>query len=170
MKTKRRPFPTFVLWLLVFLLALLTLLLRCLSILSPGGPPSITAEAEGKQMNWVVRRQAWDGAVYEEDPIFHTYGRDVVTPSQAAAGETVSISIDSLPDQVTLKEYALSADGESPYGSAVFLREYVFYFTGRTGAFTLPEPGEESVRGYVLGCAWGEDRCEYGLVIQITPE
>lgn len=170
MKAKRRPFPTFVIWLLVFMLSLLALLLRSLASQTTSGPPDITVKVGEQQLGWVVRTEAWKGTEYQEDPVFRAYGRDIVMPSQAAAGETVSVSINAAPDEVTLKEYALSADEGSPFGSAEFLREHVFYFTGRSGTFLLPEPGDSPVRGYVLSCAWGEDRCEYGFVIQITPE
>ena len=170
MQAKPRPFPTFVIWLLVLALSLLAILLRCLSSLSPSGPPEIAATAEGNQLGWVRRTEVWSGTAYEEAPLFPAYGRELGTPAQAAAGEEVSITVSPVPDEVTLKEYALGADEGSPYGSAEFLQEYFFYFTGKSGTFTLPEPGEHPVRGYVLSCAWGENRCEYGLVIQITPE
>ena len=171
MEAKRRPFPTFVLWLLVFMLSLLFLMVRCSGTLFVKKPPSITVTAEGQQLNWVVEKSTWNGVSYGQQDAFYRYGLEVSLPSQAAAGEAVSITMDGvLPDQASLREYALEPDGRSAYGAATLLREYSFYFDGKTGSFPQPEPAEHPVRGYLLTCSWGENTCMYALVFQILPE
>lgn len=171
MLERKRPFPTFVLWLLVFFVALLVLLLRGCGSLFTKEPPNITITAEDATVNYIMEKNTWNGAVYDHLDPFYCYGRDIVTPSQAAAGEAVSIRMaGDLPDQVTFTEYALEADDHSPYGSVQLLEEHDFYFSGVTGSFLLPEPGEHPVRGYLLSCSWGENTCEYAFVLQILPE
>lgn len=171
MKTQRRPFPTFVIWLLVFFGALLFLLVRCSGLFSAGEPPSPTIKAEGVQLSWVMEKRHWNGVAYEPADAFASYGKKISFPSQAAAGEQVSITITTeLPERATLLEYALGSNESSLYGEAELLSEYPFYFTRRTSSFSLPEPGEHPVRGYLLRCEWGEDVCEYAIVVQILPE
>lgn len=172
MNERRRPFPTFVIWLLVLFVSLLVIILRLSSGLFAKEPPNITVTAEGQRMGWVVGKNTWNGVAYDRLDIFQIYSRDVMTPSQAAAGEEISIAIDGvLPDKATLAEYTLDADTRSAFGDSRLLSAEDFYFAkGRTGRFPLPSPGENPVRGYVLTCSWGENSCEYAFVVQILPE
>lgn len=171
MKTQRRPFPTFVIWLLVFLGALLFLLTQCSGLFSGKEPPSLTIKAEGVQLSWVMEKNHWNGIAYDRINTFASYGEKISFPSQAAAGERVSITLDTeLPERATLLEYALRSNEDSIYGEAQLLSEYPFYFNNRTSSFFLPEPEEHPVRGYLLRCEWGEDVCEYAIVVQILEE
>ena len=171
MEVRKRHFPTFVLWLLVFAVSLLFLLVRCSSEVFIKGPPALSAAAEGVPVNWVMAPNVWNGQVREPEDLFLRYGREIGIPAQTAAGEAITIKLDGdVPDRAVLVEYALSPDRKSAFGGQQLLSEYPFYFDRRTGTITLPEPGEHPVRGYMLRCYWGENNCDYGMVVQILLE
>lgn len=75
----------------------------------------------------------------------------------------------SLPDRVVLTEFALDANERSMFGNTRQLSETDFYFIGKTGTFLLPEGGDAPIRGYRLTCSWGENACEYAIVVQLVP-
>lgn len=171
MEERKRPFPTFVIWLLVFMASLLFLLVRCSGGVFTKAPPTLTAVAEGAQVNWVMGQNVWNGETREPEDLFLRYGLEIETPAQAAAGEAITITLNGdVPDRAVLEEYALFPDGQPSFGGRQLLSEYPFYFSRKTGTITLPEPGEYPVRGYVLRCYWGENNCDYGMVVQILPE
>lgn len=171
MEERKRPFPTFAVWLLVFMVSLLFLVVRCSGGVFAKEPPTLSATVEGAQVNWVMNARAWNGGAGEEENLFLRYGREIETPAQAAAGEAVTVTLNGdVPDRAVLEEYALSPGGQSPFGGQQLLSESPFHFIRKTGTIPLPEPGEYPVRGYVLRCYWGEDCCEYGIVVQVLPE
>ena len=171
MEERKRPFPTFVLWLLVFTISLLFLMVRCSSDIFAKEPPTLSVAADGAPLNWVMVRNVWNGETSAPEDPFLLYGQKIETPSHAAAGETVTVTIGGdIPDKVVLEEYALAPNGQSVYGERQLLGEYPFYFNRKSGTFTLPEPGEHPVRGYVLRCFWGENNCDYGMIVKIRPE
>lgn len=172
MEQRKPPFPYYLLIVLALLALLLFLMLRYASgALFANGPAAITVTAEeGAALNWVVEKNTWNGSSYDREPTFVCYDRAGLPPSQLPGGSTVTITLGgTIPDQVTLKEYALEPDGNSTYGGSRLLEELNFYFNGKSGSFTLPQPGGAPIRGYLLTCSWGENTCEYGLVVQLLP-
>lgn len=171
MEERKRPFPTFVIWLLVFVVSLLFVVVRCSSDVFEQEAPILSVSVEGVPLNWVMVRNAWNSEPAEQEDVFLRYAREIGTPSQAAAGEAAEVTISGdIPDQAVLTEYALAPNGQSVYGERQLLSEYPFYFSRKTGTITLPEPGEYPVRGYLLSCYWGENHCEYGIVVQILSD
>lgn len=167
---RKRPFPTFVLWLLVFMASLLFILARCSGIFGPKEPPTITVTSGGAQLNWVMAKNHWNGSAYDRLGTFTIYELDIGVPAQLEAGSEISIRMDgALPDAVTLKEYALTPNQRSVFGGVEFLEDLPFFFSSgaKTGTFRIPEAGDAPVRGYLFTCAWGENVCEYGIVVQI---
>ncbi len=173
MEQRKQPFPYYLLIVLALLALLLVLVLRFASAsLFSKEPASITVTAEdGTQLNWVVEKNHWNGSAYDRAHTFVCYDRAGLTPSQLPGGAAVTITLGgTIPDEVSLREYALAPNGNSAYGDIHLLGELNFYFNGKSGSFSLPQPGNVPVRGYLLTCSWGENTCEYGLVVQILPE
>lgn len=171
MNAKKRSFPYYVLVLLALLALLAALLLRFAGgALFSRDPAEIVVTAEGQQLTWVVAKNQWHGSQYDREPTFVLYQRSGLLPSQVSGGTSVSITMNgTLPDQVILGEYALTANESSVYGQADLLEEHAFYFDGRTGSFPLPQAADAPVRGYLLTCSWGGNTCEYAFVVQLLP-
>lgn len=169
MEQRRRPFPYFALWLLLMLLILLFLVLRyAFPVLFAKEPPQITITAGEQNISWVVAKNRWNGSQYDREPTFVLYGQQGLLPSQLPAGTEITVTMGgTLPDEVTLREYALDSNEQSVYGESRLTEELLFYFSGKTGSFTLPQPGSAPIRGYLLTCTWGENVCEYAIVVQI---
>lgn len=173
MEQKKTSFPYYLLIVLALLILLLVMLLRFASVsLFSMEPASITVTAEdGTQLNWVVEKNHWNGSAYDREHTFVCYDRAGLMPSQLPGGTAVTITLGgTIPDEVSLREYALSSNETSAYGGIRLLEELNFYFNGKSGSFSLPQPGDAPVRGYLLTCSWGENTCEYGLVVQLLPE
>lgn len=172
MESQRRPFPFFALFLLILAVAALLLLLKYASAsLFSKDPANITLTAEdGVQLSWIVEKNVWHGVEYDREHTFVCYEKEGLLPSQIDGGSAVTITINgTVPDWVTLREYALRSNEQSIYGDISLLGELDFYFSGKSGSFTLPASDGGSVRGYLLTCTWGENTCEYGFVVQLLP-
>lgn len=172
MEQRKTPFPYYLLVVLALLVLLLFLVLQYASgSLFAKEPATIAAAAEdGTVLSWIVEKNTWNHLVYDRESTFVCYDRAGLPPAQLTAGQTVTVTIDgTIPDQVTLWAYALASNEDSVYGDSQPLEELNFYFDGKSGSFTLPAAGGDPILGYLLTCTWGENVCEYGLVVQLLP-
>lgn len=170
---ERKPeFPTFVLWLLLLFIVLLIVILRYASTnLFSKEPSEITLTAGTEAMSWIVEKNTWHGTAYDRESTFVCYERSGLMPSIVTEGTEIKITMGgSIPDSVTLQEYALSSNERSIYGNSQLLQELIFYFGVKSGTFTIPADTDHPVRGYLLTCTWGENTCEYAFVVQVLPE
>jgi len=168
MKPQKRPFPTFILWLLLFAGILLWLLWRYALPDTNQEPPTITFSAGTEQMAWVMEKDQWNGTAYDHIGIFDSYERAGLLPSQAAANAVVTVRLGgNRPDEAVLETYRFVPGGASAYGQAEQTDVYSLYFSGKSATFTLP--AEAGVCGFRLTCRWGGNECEYGIVVQLTP-
>ena len=172
MHEKRPECPTFVIWLLVIFSALLVTLLHYASNnLFSKEPSEITVRIGTEDLSWAMEKNTWHGVAYDRESVVVSYERAGLMPTVVTAGDEVKITMGgSTPDSVTLREYALKSTVQSIYGERTLLQELIFYFGVKSGTFTIPSDPDHPVRGYILTCTWGEDTCEYAIVVQVLDE
>ena len=172
MHAKRPDFPTFAIWLLVIFSALLITLLHYASNnLFSKEPSEITVRIGTEGVSWAMAKNTWHGEIYDRESVFVAYEQAGLMPTVVTEGDEVKITMGgSIPDSVTLREYALSSNTQSIYGDSTLLQELIFYFGVKSGTFNIPSDPEHPVRGYILTCTWGENTCEYAIVVQVLPD
>ena len=95
-------------------------------------------------------------------------------------GETITIKFNGhVPNSVTLTEYILNKNGERKYTSDGMVYDINFGIFNHAANFTIKKNYAtalssstldymrgNTIKGYKLVCAWGNNECEYSFIIR----
>ncbi|MGM9974573.1 MAG: hypothetical protein ACI33K_11100 [Clostridiaceae bacterium] len=144
---------------------------------SPEEPPEISIIAGNVSLPWVVGLNKWDGAIYDREDTFKDFFNKNNEVIELELGTKITIDFkDHEPDEVVVEEYILKDNGEQfSEGSEPKDIEGIT-FKGDKMTFVLEEssevPSEAVINGYIMRgfrvtCTWGENECEYAIVVKV---
>lgn len=164
----------------VIFIFVIILFISLLTSCSTNKPPDITVTADKEEINWIVAKNEWDGAIYDREDtfisLFKQYDEFVYFP----VGTEIEIKFKGqMPDTVTLTDCCLSEDGAQRF---YYTQSIELEVVGNKAGFTLPEnlatlvssiPSDyeagSQIRGFRMTCTWGRNECEYAFVLMTDP-
>jgi hypothetical protein len=164
----------------VLCISIIILLISLLASCSADRPPDITVTADGKDINWIVAKNEWNGAMYDREDTFVSLFKQYDEFQYFPIGAEIEITFKGrVPDTVTLTDCCLGDDGSQRF---YYTQEIELEFTGRKAVFTLPVntatlvssiPSDyragSQIRGFRMKCSWGRNECEYAFVLLTDP-
>jgi hypothetical protein len=143
-------------------------------------PPDITVTADGQDLNWIVAKNEWNGAMYDREDTFISLFKQYDAFVYFPIGTEIEIEFKGkMPDTVTLTDYCLAKDGTQRF---YYTQVIELTFVGKKASFTLPEnmatlvssiPSDyeagSQIRGFRMTCAWADNECEYAFVVLTDP-
>lgn len=163
----------------ITLVLLTSILLIGCSSTKPKEPPEITITIGEKQLDYIVAKNKWNGAVYDREDTFHTIlkkGSESEIP-YIEIGNTATISFSSNPPtKFIIMDILIDENGNPIYSYKevnnipVELKDgKVSFEVNRHFASFLSsywEEGKTDIRGFRMIATWGENECEYAFIIK----
>jgi len=143
-------------------------------------PPDITVTADKEEIDWIVAKNEWDGAMYDREDTFISLFKQYDGFLYFPIGTEIEIEFKGqIPDTVTLTDCCLDEDGTQRF---YYTQDIELEFIGKKASFSLPEnmatlvssiPSDyeagSQIRGFRMICTWGRNECEYAFVLLTDP-
>jgi hypothetical protein len=148
----------------------------------PEGPPSVRIQSNREQIDWILGKNRWEGETTNQNVTFKTILAETSVEKlpHVKNGRIVVIRFrGNTPESVTLTEYILKEDGEERFNIPGMEYTVTLDQVHNRAAFTITTnwatalssnsadylPGN-TLKGYRLECAWGQNSCEYLFIIR----
>ncbi len=142
--------------------------------------PELSVTADGIILPSTMGLNIWNGAMVDRADTLESLAKGTEELPYVPLGTPIHFTFDGdAPDRMALTGYVLNEDGTQKYWVDVPQDELPFTFEDGEGSFPLPgnfltmlssdsrdyEAGQ-SIQGFKLTCAWGENECEYAFMLR----
>lgn len=163
---------------------ILLILLIIISIMgcnqkTPKEPPGILITIGDKEIEYVIGKNKWDGAIFDREDTFQTILRkdSGIEIPFIEIGEIGTIDFkENIPTDLKIWDVLIDENGEKIYNDEVIMDvpiviqggKYSFEIEQHMASYlsSLYEEGKSYFRGFRVITAWDENECEYGFVIE----
>lgn len=164
----------------VFILLMLNLPTGC-SPKSPKEPPKITITIGDKQIDYIVAKNEWNGAIYDREDTFHTLMKMKENSADdipyVGIGEFAAISFESNPpNEFVVSDVLIHENGDEIYSYKEIIDVPVEYKNGKyyfeirkhlaSALSSYYVENKIDIRGFRMVASWGQNECEYAFVIK----
>ena len=141
-------------------------------------PPEVTINIGDKQLDYVVAKNQWNGAIYNRVDTFKTLMKNY------SASELPYIKIGSTaiikftknpPGKVTISDILIDDNGNQMYSEKQIVNILVELKNGKTsfevkkhsasGLSSYFVEDKTDIRGFRIIATWGQNECEYAFII-----
>jgi len=149
------------------------------SAVAPAEPPEIKIAIDGKQLEYVVAKNSWDGVMYDREDTFETILKKTPLSSipYIKTGSTVEIDFgDNPPDKLTVLDLLIDENGNQMYSDKEIITIPVELTDDETSfkiekhmASALSSSSildKKNIRGFRIIAGWKENECEYAFIIK----
>ena len=163
----------------MFVLLIAALMIVYTSRKSPQEPPKLTITIGDKELEYVIAKNKWDGAIYDREDTFKSILKKDpgVEIQYIEIGKTAVIGFKNYPpSQFTISDILIDKNGNQIYSSKVIISIPVELKDGKCSfeikknwASALSSTYVENkidIRGFRMIASWGENECEYAFIIK----
>lgn len=145
----------------------------------PEEPPEISISIGDKNIQYVIGKNIWNGAIYDREDTFQTILREGsgIEVHNIKIGEVAEVRFtDYPPDDFKVYDYLIDEKGSQIYTDKEITEvpiefkdgKYSFEISKHMASYLSSTYVEDKVelRGFRMIATWGENECEYGFVIK----
>jgi hypothetical protein len=142
-------------------------------------PPKLTITIGDKQLDCIVGKNKWNGAIYNRVDTFKTImekdSKSEVPYIEIGNTATITFS-NNPPTKFTIKDILIDENGNQRYSDKEMFNipvelkhgKYSFkiekHFAAALSSYYVE--GKTDIRGFRMIATWGENECEYAFVIR----
>lgn len=167
--------------LIIIFIAIMISLTGCKSQRSPDEPPEVSINIGGKQIQYEVGKNKWNGSVYDREDIFKTIFKKNMDIPFIEIGETAEIEFkDNPPEKLQVYDILLDDTGGQIYGDEMIINIPVELKDGKASfelnthmasyLSSLYVEDKKDIRGFKMIASWVDNECEYGFIIKTDKE
>lgn len=164
---------------MMLILIATTVIIACTSQKSPKEPPELSITIGDKELEYVVLKNKWDGAIYDREDTFKTIlkeGSSVEIP-YIEIGKTAVINFKNYPPhQFAIYDILIDKNGNQMYSNREIISIPVELKDGKcsfeikkhfaSGLSSTYVENKTDIRGFRMIASWGENECEYAFIIR----
>ena len=154
-------------------------MIGCSTTKSTQEPPKLTITIGEMQLDYIVAKNKWNGAIYDREGTFQTIlkkGSKIEIP-YIEIGNTATISFTNNPPiKFTIKDILIDEHGNQRYSDKEIINIPVELKDGKV-SFNIKKhfasalssyyvEGKTDIRGFRVIATWGENECEYAFIIR----
>jgi hypothetical protein len=142
-------------------------------------PPKLTITIGDKQLDYIVTKNQWNGAMYDREDTFKTIlkkdSKSEIPYIEIGNTETISFTKNP-PMKFTIKDILIDENGNQSYSHKETINIPVEVKGGKVSfkinkhfASALSSyyvEGKTDIRGFRMIASWGENECEYAFIIR----
>jgi hypothetical protein len=162
---------------IIIFMAIIISLTGCKSQGATNEPPEVSINIGGKQIQYAVEKNKWNGSVYDREDIFKTILKKGIDMPFIEIGEIAEIEFkNNPPEQLEIYDILLDDTGSQIYGDEMIINIPVELKNGKTSfeinthmasyLSSLYVEDKKDIRGFKMIASWGDNECEYGFIIK----
>ncbi|MBC8586876.1 hypothetical protein [Paratissierella segnis] len=166
---------------IIIFMAIIISLTGCKSQGATNEPPEVSINIGGKQIQYAVEKNKWNGSVYDKEDIFKTILKKGIDIPSIEIGETTEIEFkNNPPEQLEIYDILLDDTGSQIYGDEMIINIPVELKDGKASfeinthmasyLSSLYVEDKKDIRGFKMIASWGDNECEYGFIIKTGKE
>jgi hypothetical protein len=162
---------------LVLLMSIL--MIGCATTKPTQEPSKLTITVGEKQLDYIVAKNKWNGAMYDREDTFQTILKKDSKSEipYIEIGNTAIISfMNNPPSKFTIKDILIDENGNQIYSDKLIIDIPVELKDGKasfeiekhlaSGLSSYYVEGKTDIRGFRMIATWGENECEYAFIIR----
>ena len=164
---------------ITLVLLLNILMIGCAATNPPQEPSKLTITIGEKQLDYIVAKNQWNGAIYDREGTFQTIlkkGLESEIP-YIEIGNTATISFtNNPPSKFTISDILIDENGNQRYtykeiiNIPVELKDGKCFFEIKkhlaSALSSYYVEGKTDIRGFRMTATWRENECEYAFIIR----
>ena len=167
------------LFILILVIVMTILFIGCVANKFSQVPPELTITIGDKQLDYIVAKNKWNGAIYDREDTFKTILKD------SSDNEIPYIKISSIakinffnnpPSELIISDILIDENGNQLYSDKEIISIPIELKNG-IGLFEIKNhwasglssyfvEGKTNIRGFRLIATWGQNECEYAFIIR----